>query len=534
MIKRDVLRTLQPAKTIVPDTYKVLLPLVIILGFALRFISLGTESLTFDEVYSVRLARMPLGEIILQTSRDFHPPLYYILLHAWTAFFGYGETAVRALSVVFSTLSIYLIYQIAKYIFDVKTALISSFLFALSYINIAAAQEARMYALLVFLTLISMYLLLKALSSYSKVVWILYTVTNLLLLHTHVYSFFILATEYFYFFSLAFYSKRKFKENLLPFLSSNAITAFFFIPWFFVFYKQFVLAQKILWIPRATLPRLAETAVEYSGSLLLSLVMIPLVALAIIFISRVIKINAQGKFTGNFEDVEYRLAVVNINEAFFLFLWLSVPVLLPFIVSQFLSPIFLVKYTVASSTAFILLAGRGLNNISSGPIRLSILVLIFGLSIFNWANDLTTTNREMWREAVEYLDKRANKGDLIVFNSGVCRYMYEYYSKRTDTVLFPFDPSNSEMNKDSLKELLRPVYETHENIWLVSAHNRDWNNTVPEVLKGVSDYSFQRFFYSNYRKYFLYNVYDGRSSDFILLRQYNSPDIKVYYFKFNH
>lgn len=533
MIKKDVLRTLQPAKTIAPETYKILLPLVIIAGFALRFILLGAESLTFDEVYSVRLAQMSFGDIIQQTSRDFHPPLYYFLLHIWTSLFGYGETAVRALSVLFSTITIYAIFHLAKYIFEERTALVSSFLLALSYINIEAAQEARMYALLSLLTVVSMHLLLLALSSHKKSMWVMYLIVNFLLLHTHVYSYFIVAAEFFYFFSLAFYSKRKFKENVLPFLSTNAVTFFLFVPWLIIFYRQFLLAQKILWIPRATLLQLPETLVEYSGSLILALVMIPMMILSIIFISRVIKVNAQGKFAGDFEDIEYRLSIVNVNEAYFLFIWLSVPVLLPFLISQFLSPIFMVKYTVASSAAFIILAGKGINNISSKPVKLSILLLILGLSVFNWANDLVTTNKETWREAIGYLDAKTKKGDAILFNAGVCRFMYEYYSKRTDVVLIPFEPSAPQLNPDSLREMLSPIMETHRNVWLVSSHNRDWNDTVAKTLLAVSDSSFHRYFFSHYRKYFLYDVYDDRSSDFILLRQYNSPDIKLYYFSFN-
>lgn len=533
MIKKDVLRTLQPAKTIAPDTYKILLPLIVILGFVLRFLYLGAESLTFDEVYSVRLAQMSFGEIIRQTSRDFHPPLYYFLLHLWTSIFGYGETSVRALSAAFGTLSIYSFYLLAKYIFNAKTALIASFLFALSNINIEASQEARMYALLSLLTIVSMYLLLRALGSHSKMLWVFYAAVNVLLLYTHVYSYFILAAEYFYFFSMAFYSKMKFKENLFPFLTSAFATVFLFMPWFFIFYRQFLLAQKILWIPKATLLQLPETLVEYSGSLMLSVIMIPLLFLSILFISRVIKINPQGRFAGEFEDIEYRFSFVNVNEAFFLFIWLSVPVILPFVLSQFFSPIFMVKYTVASSAAFILLAGKGLNNIPSKVVKMSLLVLIFGLSVFNWANELVTTNKETWREAVSYLDQNTKKGDVIVFNAGVCRYMYEYYSKKTDVVLYPFDPADAQMNPDSIRALLAPVYRAHKRLWLVSSHSRDWYDTIARALLATADSSSRQYFYSSYRKYFVYSTYDDKSSDFILLRQYNSPDIKLYYFKFN-
>lgn len=532
MIKKDVLRTLQPAKAAAPVSYKILLPLVVVLGFALRFISLGSESLTFDEVYSVKLAQMSFSEIIAQTSRDFHPPLYYFLLHIWSAVFGYGETAVRTLSVVLGTLSIWAVYSLARYIFDEKTGLIAAALLALSHMNILASQDARMYSLLVFLSVLSMHLLLRILNSYSKGIWVLYIVVNILLLHTHVYSFFILGAEVFYFFSLAFYSKRKFQENLLPFVSSYSIIIFLFVPWFFVFYKQFILAQKILWIPRATLLELAETLVEFSGSLGLSVLMLPLLFMSVILVSRVLKVNALGKFAGSFEDTEFRISFSGINEVYFLFIWLSLPVLLPFLLSQFLSPIFMAKYTIASSPAFLILSAKGLSNISSRIMKISLIFLISGLSVFNWANDLTTTNKETWREAVQYLDNQTKEGDVIVFSSGDCRYMYEYYSKKTDIPLYPFDPEQSQLRQDSLQKLLSPIYRNHKSVWLVFSHNYDLNKEIPQTLKQAADSSFSKYFYSNYRKYFMYNIYADKSSDFILLRQYNSAEIKLYYFKF--
>lgn len=533
MINKDIKNSLQPVRVLTSEPFKIILPVIILSGILLRIINIGAESLTFDEIYSVRLAKMSLGGIITETSYDFHPPLYYFLLHFWTSVFGYGEIAVRMLSVVFGVLGIWAAYVFAKLIFDKKTGIFAAFLFSFSYMNILASQETRMYSMLVLLSILSMYFLLRMLSNRGNYVWIPYLATNILLLHTHVYSFFILAAEVFYFFSLSFYSKRRFMDNLIRFVSVQALTAMVFIPWFFVLYRQFIVAQKYLWIPKASIFQIPEALIEYSGSLLMSLIMIPLLIFSVFQISRVLKVNAMGKFAGNFEDIEFRLSLVNTGEAYFLFIWMSLPVLIPFILSQFLSPIFLVKYTLASCAAFIFLAARGLNNITSRYLRLSLIVLIVIFSTYNMVNDWSTRNKENWRDAIRYLDENANSGDLVIFNSGGCRYMYDYYTNRTDLKLFSFDPTDSQIDKDSILTMLKPVINNRNRTWLVFSHTRDWNGIIPKTLEQASDSSSLKTFYSDYRKYLEYEKYSDLQADLILMRQYSTPDIKLYLFSRN-
>jgi len=72
-----------------------------LIAFAVRIKGLSVDGLWFDEVYSVRIVRLSVGQIIRLTSGDVHPPLYYLLLHFWTKCFGESESAVRMLSVLF-------------------------------------------------------------------------------------------------------------------------------------------------------------------------------------------------------------------------------------------------------------------------------------------------------------------------------------------------------------------------------------------------------------------------------------------------
>lgn len=71
---------------------------VVVLALAV-WLRLWTPSqLWLDEALTVNIAHLPLGQIPAALRRDGAPPLYYLLLHAWTAVFGTGNLAARSLS----------------------------------------------------------------------------------------------------------------------------------------------------------------------------------------------------------------------------------------------------------------------------------------------------------------------------------------------------------------------------------------------------------------------------------------------------
>ena len=119
------------------------------LGVALR---LGTMSpLWLDEALSANIASLPVGEVLDALRRDGHPPLYYLLLHGWTAVVGDGDGAVRALSAVFGLATLPLLWAAAKRYGGRVCAVATSVLYATSPFAIRYSTETRMYALVAFL-----------------------------------------------------------------------------------------------------------------------------------------------------------------------------------------------------------------------------------------------------------------------------------------------------------------------------------------------------------------------------------------------
>ena len=69
-----------------------------------------------DEVLSVNIARLPLGDLGEALRHDGSPPLYYLVLHGWMEVVGEGDRAVRALSALFAIGSLPLLWVIGSQI----------------------------------------------------------------------------------------------------------------------------------------------------------------------------------------------------------------------------------------------------------------------------------------------------------------------------------------------------------------------------------------------------------------------------------
>ena len=59
-------------------------------GVVTRFVA--PPELWLDEAQSVAIAHLPLPDLFDALEQDGSPPLYYLLLHVWTALFGTSAT----------------------------------------------------------------------------------------------------------------------------------------------------------------------------------------------------------------------------------------------------------------------------------------------------------------------------------------------------------------------------------------------------------------------------------------------------------
>lgn len=120
---------------------------LLILGLILRVISLD-QSLWLDEAINVLAAKnYSITSIITEYSKaDFHPPGFFIILWAWSKIFGYSELAVRAPSVIFGLITIYLSFLIGQKLHSKKLGLLAALVLSVNPLHLYYSQEARMYS----------------------------------------------------------------------------------------------------------------------------------------------------------------------------------------------------------------------------------------------------------------------------------------------------------------------------------------------------------------------------------------------------
>ncbi len=153
-----------------------LLLLIVAVGGALRFYGLDLQSLWLDELLNWQMcSHGTLAEVIEAAhSIDRGPPGYHLLVFHVMQFLGDSEVALRFPSAVAGVLAIPMVYLVGEQFYSRREGLVAAVLMALSITPVHYSQEARAYALLVLLVLVSFYFwfrLLRALEAGDRPQW---------------------------------------------------------------------------------------------------------------------------------------------------------------------------------------------------------------------------------------------------------------------------------------------------------------------------------------------------------------------------
>ncbi len=117
---------------------------------------LGTDALGASEAYSAWAAAKPGVSAIIRTP-VLHDPgkqvFYYVVLHYYTQIFGLSEISLRSMSVIFSLITLVLVFALGCEMFDESTALAAAAMWAFNPLAVVFAHTARMYPMLIALAL---------------------------------------------------------------------------------------------------------------------------------------------------------------------------------------------------------------------------------------------------------------------------------------------------------------------------------------------------------------------------------------------
>ena len=166
------------------------LPLSVIviaaIATAMRFYRLDA-GLWIDEIMTYEnYANQPFGVLVSSIDSLNHHILYSLFAHASFLIFGEGAWSLRLPAVLFGIGSILALYVFARVFVTRREAVLSAALLAFSYHHVWFSQNARGYTALLFFSLLSSWMLVRALREQRLQLWLWYAVFAALGVYVHL------------------------------------------------------------------------------------------------------------------------------------------------------------------------------------------------------------------------------------------------------------------------------------------------------------------------------------------------------------
>jgi len=248
------------------------------------------------------------------------------------------------------------------------------------------------------------------------------------------------------------------------------LTALVFLPWVPSFLSQLYGVERGFWIPGQT--TLASAVRAQAGSSTLAWIMAPLAMTAVV-VSGLRSRPPTPDANGSLAAATLCAAVV------------ACVIGLPFVLSRVSRPIFLPKYTIAASLAFVTLAARGLVLLPVRLLRAGVMIGIVALTVVPLRAYFTTRHKDDWRDVVARVERAAEPGDLVVFSRPFGQAPFDYYARRTDLVERPFLDTSEGLTTRSLNAAARMAVAPYDRVWLVLS---DPDATSEALIRSLQDY----------------------------------------------
>ncbi|HEY4622117.1 MAG TPA: glycosyltransferase family 39 protein, partial [Gaiellaceae bacterium] len=182
----------RPPGLLLERMYPASLVVIVLVGAALRFSTLDMRSFWSDEGATVRFVSMGFGEMLSTIiSEESTPPLYYVLAWLWAKLFGVGEVGLRTLSALFGTATIAVVYAVGAHVAGRRVGLLAALVAAVSPLLVWHSQDARAYALVMFVSGLSLLFFLRALAAPRMRTVAAWAVASSLLLTSHYFAVFL-------------------------------------------------------------------------------------------------------------------------------------------------------------------------------------------------------------------------------------------------------------------------------------------------------------------------------------------------------
>ncbi|PWT95454.1 MAG: hypothetical protein C5B53_11430 [Candidatus Melainabacteria bacterium] len=440
------------------------------------------------------------------------PPLFALAMNRWLTAFGGSDFSLRALAATISSISVLVVFLLANLLLGRRIALIAALLQAISPFDIAYAQEARMYSLVILTAALSagaFILLATRRQDWKTLLYaVVYLASTWALINTHYTGLFLWAFEIAA--GLALVLLRKDWLLLSWLLIANLIVATLCLPWYPLFQQAASIRTESFYVARSpswwwpfwgALVRLPLNWIIFLAGKRVAIFAAPIYFLAAAILLPGFLILARGTVSWLKSNLPYLSWTKNasvaigssndeLNCVYLLLLsWSLIPALAVWFIDVIESHrlIEITRYVIATAPAIYLVGGVGAVYAMR---RLKFGYWLFGLyAAFALANNLyahVIHQREDWRKAAQMVDQLCLADDLLLVSQYYDIVCLDRYLSRPLRQI-GIGPA---MGKDGIAHLIvDEIKPTPVSFWLLTGQEGDRVFAmIPQDFKAASQY----------------------------------------------
>ncbi len=425
-----------------------------LLGFATRLAFLPSQSLWYDEAFSLAVARAdwPVFWAAL-LSDGVHPPGYYLLLRASLTLFGNSEFALRFPSALAGTLAIPLIYQLGRTLGARRWGLAAGLLLALNPFALWYAQEARMYSFLLCLTIAGGYAFWRLVAHPTPRRWLWLALISALSFCVHYFAFVFSLAQFVYLVA----SLRQTHRVLRWWVTAQAVAFVPFTPWAVAIITREGHNFGIGWIHPPTLLDLPLTLSNLALALSNPNWLWTWAALALVLVTLVIGIVTQAKHLTLHAPRSTHFTLFPASYTFLL-VWLLVPIASTWLISLKL-PLYVDRFLIICLPSLLLLISTiSLSSSWRAYGTMTILIMVSAIASFRlWVDP--NLAKEDWRRSATYIQSMEKPGDTLVMRDFQTGIPFGYYYQGT------LRPQIASINQQTTP--LDELADGYDRLWVI-------------------------------------------------------------------
>jgi len=382
----------------------------------LRFYHLNHYDLWFDELStdsytSQNISRTTDSSKVAKASvfygrmkNDPHSSLYYTVVYFYSIFFGDGKS-LRILSVLFSMLSLGMLYRLSRLLFDHRTSVYALLIMMFSPFHLWYAQEARTYAMTSFFALLVVYIYIQALQTNKRFYWICFPIIGTLTLFSSYNSVLLLiATGAALFFKC-------YRRYTLKWIFSMLVIAMCLLLMQYILIAQLAFVNTSFWTQAPSPKVLLYTWMFYTLGYSATIFQYQL-ALPLFFI-----VFSYGVYSYFRSDKPKTIIIL---------LFLFFPIIASYILSKLTTPIYIHRQLFIYSSFYYLFVAKGLASIKNLKVQMVVVLCMGALMTASLANYyrgslvhtpkvlLGVLERKNYNDVMMQMVEKFKEGDYVV------------------------------------------------------------------------------------------------------------------------